>query len=77
MKGCIYGTTLITIQIACVGLAHAEPWPHRSLITPPKEWLKVYEKLERFPLDVPRPPAGAGVYTHFRTEATQDLTEAL
>ena len=38
---------------------------------------QVYEKLERFRLDVPRPPAGAGVYTHFRTEATQNLMEAI
>ena len=38
---------------------------------------QLYEKLERFPLDVPRPPGGAGVYPHFRTEATQDLTEAI
>ena len=38
---------------------------------------QVYEKLERFPLDVPRPPAGAGVYTHFHTEATQNLMEAI
>ena len=38
---------------------------------------QLYEKLERFPLDVPRPPGGAGVYPHFRTEATQDLTKAI
>ena len=38
---------------------------------------QVYEKLERFRLDVPRPPAGASVYTHFRTEATQNLMEAI
>ena len=38
---------------------------------------QLYEKLERFPLDVLRPPGGAGVYPHFRTEATQDLTEVI
>ena len=38
---------------------------------------QLYEKLERLPLDVPTPPWEAGVYPHFCTEATQDLTEAI
>ena len=52
-------------------------------MTEPELVYKLYKNLQCWPLDLPRPPHGSGVYPYFcpeatqATQATQDLTEGI